>query len=58
MEKTIKKKELISDVAGNLFIVIEYEDMDGKIKNEIKPYNPDEIFLKKKNEYKYIQLYK
>jgi len=58
MEKTIKKTELISDIAGNLFLIIEYEDMDGKIKTEIKPYNPDELFLQKNNEYKTIQLYK
>ena len=58
MEKTIKKKELITDIAGNLFLIIEYEDIDGKKKTEIKPYDPDELILKKINEYKTYHLYK
>lgn len=57
----IPYEEIIQDIAGNLFIIKIYYDLDGNIKREIKPYNPKEeinkqIFKNKNNNitYNYI----
>lgn len=39
----IEYEEIISDIAGNQFIIKIYIDLDGKLKKEIKPYFPNEL---------------
>lgn len=59
IEKTlIKSKQIISDVAGNLFIIIEYDDLDGIPHTEIKPYNPDEFIYNNIKIYNHSYCYK
>lgn len=40
---SLQRKEIITDISGNLFILIKYYDLDGNyIYSEIKVYNPKE----------------
>ena len=45
----LKKEQIISDIAGNQFIVITYTDLEGKEKVEIRPYNPETLKLNNNN---------
>jgi hypothetical protein len=43
-------EEIITDIAGNQFIVKYYTDLDGNIKKDIKVYNPiEKLFNSKQN---------
>jgi Cys-tRNA synthase (O-phospho-L-seryl-tRNA:Cys-tRNA synthase) len=44
-----ENKQIITDIHGNHFIVITYNDLDGKKKIKVEPYNPDKIDLEKDN---------
>ena len=44
-----EKHQIITDIAGNQFVIITYNDLEGKEKVEIKPYNPETLNLKKNN---------
>lgn len=46
IEYTPFKQKLIRDIAGNLFVVSYYYDLDGKVKMEIKPYEDNTQILK------------
>lgn len=59
MQKNIIFEQIITDIAGNKFLLIYYSDLDGNVKNEIKIWNPEEFDMKKnnlknKNLYNYI----
>jgi hypothetical protein len=41
-----ENKEIITDIAGNQFVIITFTDLEGKEKIEIKPYNPETLHLK------------
>ena len=41
MIKNIIFEEIISDIAGNKFILIAYTDIDGSLKKTIQPYDPN-----------------
>jgi hypothetical protein len=40
-----ENQQIITDIAGNQFIIITYNDLEGKEKVEIKPYNPETLKL-------------
>jgi hypothetical protein len=40
-----EKHQIITDIAGNQFIIITFTDLEGKEKVEIKPYDPKTLKL-------------
>ncbi len=44
-----EKHQIITDIAGNQFIIITFTDLEGKEKVEIKPYDPKTLYLKNNN---------
>lgn len=42
MLNNIVFEEIISDIAGNKFVLIVYTDIDGTLKRTIKLYDPNE----------------
>ncbi len=49
MKNNIIFEEIISDIAGNLFLIQYYTDLEGNIKKEIIVYDPNKNNLKNKN---------
>jgi hypothetical protein len=50
----LKNQQIITDIAGNQFVIITYTDLEGKEKIEIKPYNPETLHLKNNNNIVYL----
>jgi mRNA-degrading endonuclease HigB of HigAB toxin-antitoxin module len=44
-----ENQQIITDIKGNQFLIITYNDLDGNKKIKVEPYNPDKIDLKKDN---------
>jgi mRNA-degrading endonuclease HigB of HigAB toxin-antitoxin module len=44
-----ENQQIITDIKGNHFVVITYNDLDGKKKIKVEPYNPEKIDLEKDN---------